>query len=419
MDEKTLYEELTKVKDASYTLQDLDENRIKAVLQDCAAALRQNTAVILRANEADLARMDQDSPLYDRLLLNEERLLSIADDIEKIAALSSPVGEVIEERILPNGIDLSRVRVPLGVVGAIYEARPNVTIDIFSLCWRTQNACVLRGGRDAHDTNTAIVNLIQEVLAAHDIDPFTIYLMPPDRELMPAFLTAHGLVDVCIPRGSQALIDFVRENAAIPVIETGRGVVHIYFDQSGDLEKGAAIIGNAKTRRPSVCNSLDTLLVHKERLGDLETLLGALAEKQVHINADEQSAAVLRSFYPEELIAPANAESFDTEFLGLAMNVAVVDSAEDAMAHIKRYGSGHTESVLAEDEAVVSRFLKTVDAAVVMANVSTAFSDGGEFGLGAEIGISTQKLHARGPMGLEPLTSYKWILTGSGQVRPT
>ncbi len=417
MNTDELINDFKKVKEASYALQDLGEDQIKAVLNDFADVLRTNLPSILHANAQDLAKMEEKNPLYDRLLLNEARLNAIASDVEKVAMLPSPVDDIIEECTLPNGAQLCRKRVPLGVVSVIYEARPNVTIDVFSLCFRTQNASVMRGGTDANHSNIQTVKLIHQTLQDHGLSPFNAYLMPPAREHMPALLQAHGLIDICIPRGSQALIDFVRENASIPVIETGRGVVHIYFDTTGDTEKGKTIITNAKTRRVSVCNALDTLLIHEDRLSDLPALLGELADKGVKILADDKAGQAIKAFYPADLLGQATADTLDSEFMALTMNLVTVSAFDDAINHIQKHGSGHTESIIAEDTQTQQRFLKRVDAAVVMANTSTAFSDGGEFGLGAEIGISTQKLHARGPMGLEPLTSYKWIMTGNGQIR--
>ena len=412
-----LLNDLQATKDASYSLQDLSEDKIQAVLNDFADALLGSIDTILTENKKDLSKMDAADPLYDRLLLNEERLQAIASDIKKVALLPTPVDQIIEQRTLPNDADLKRIRVPIGVINVIYEARPNVTMDVFSLCFRTQNACVLRGGTDAHHSNLQTVSIIHQVLKDHGISPEIVYLMPPEREFMPTLLQAHGLVDMCIPRGSQGLIDFVRENASIPVIETGRGVVHVYFDKDGDITKGNNIIVNAKTRRVSVCNALDTLIVHEDRLSELETLLNGLSEKGVHILADTKAKEALSRFYPKELTGEASADTLDEEFMALKMNLVTVGSALAAIAHIKDHGSGHTESVITEEKTTERLFLRKVDASVVMANTSTAFSDGGEFGLGAEIGISTQKLHARGPMGLEPLTTYKWVMTGNGQIR--
>ena len=408
---------LTEVKKASYELQALDEPMIAKVLSDFSTAILENSELILEANKKDLSKMDPKDPLYDRLLLNEPRLQAIAGDIKKVITLNSPVGEVIEERTLDNGLNLSRVRVPIGVIAVIYEARPNVTMDVFSLCFRTKNACVLRGGTDAHETNLITVSLIHKVLEENGINKDIVFLMPPERSYMPELLKAHESVDVCIPRGSQGLIDFVRENSSIPVIETGRGVVHIYIDKSADLNIGADIIKNAKTRRPSVCNSLDTLIVHEDRLEQLQALTGALANDNVHILCDQKCKGILESFYPQNMIGEISADSLNEEFMSLKMNLISVSDHEQAISHIRAHGSGHTESIITQDQNIAEQFLSNVDASVVMVNASTSFSDGGEFGLGAEIGISTQKLHARGPMGLEPLTSYKWIMRGSGQIR--
>jgi len=408
---------LKQVKSMSYELQQLDEDRIKTILVNLANLLRVQSGPILAANQRDLARMDKAHPLYDRLLLTKERIDAIAKDVEAVALLPSPVGQVMERRTLPNAIELSRVKVPLGVVGIIYEARPNVTIDVFSLCFRTRNACVLRGGSDAQETNKAIVSLIHDVLAHNNVNPMIVYLMPAERALSDVMLRAHGLIDVIIPRGSQALIDHVRETATVPVIETGAGVVHVYFDKHGDKDMAARIIENAKTRRPSVCNSLDTLLVHRDRMRDVPALVERLALRDVTLHVDAACWDVLSGHYPAKLLQIMKKEDLDKEYMELQMNILVVESVEQAMDHIRAHGSGHTESIITKDRATADLFLSRVDAAVVMVNTSTAFSDGGEFGLGAEIGISTQKLHARGPMGLEPLTSYKWLVRGTGQVR--
>ncbi|MCB1555897.1 MAG: glutamate-5-semialdehyde dehydrogenase [Alphaproteobacteria bacterium] len=418
MTETDILQNLEKTKAVSYALQDLPEETIATVLTDFADRLRKSTLHVLDANEKDLARMERNDPLYDRLLLTESRIQTIAADVEHVAALPSPVGETRERRTLENGLDLSRVRVPLGVVGVIYEARPNVTPDVFSLCFRTRNACVLRGGTAAHETNLALLSLAHETLAQHGIDPAAVYLMPPARDFVPVMLQAYGLVDVVIPRGSQGLIDFVRENASIPVIETGRGVVHIYADKNADIAMAARVIDNAKTRRPSVCNALDTLLVHEALLPQIETLVAPLAEKSVVIHADLIAAAALKDIYPASLLRAAEAADYDQEFMALRMNLRIVPSQAEAMAHIRQHGSGHTEAILTRDEAAADDFLRRVDASTVMVNASTAFTDGGQFGLGAEIGISTQKLHARGPMGLAALTSTKWLLRGDGQIRP-
>ena len=408
---------LQATKAAAARLAQLPEEKIIAVLRDAAARLRAGTPEILAANRRDLAAMEAGNPLHDRLLLTEARLAAIAADVEKVALLPSPVGRVLERRTLPNGLDLSRVAVPLGVVGVIYEARPNVTADVFTLCFRTRNACVLRGGGDARESNVALAAVIQTTLTAHGVDPAAAFLLPPDRALTDIMLRAHGLIDVIIPRGSQALIDHVRETASVPVIETGAGVVHCYFDTAGDSALAAPVILNAKARRPSVCNSLDTLLVHRSRLGELPRLVEGLAAAGVELFADPACHALLAGVYPASLLHPASEESFDTEYMALRLTVAAVDTLDAALAHIARHGSGHTEVIVTDDGKAAERFLAAVDAAVVMVNASSGFCDGGEFGLGAEIGISTQKLHARGPMGLAALTSYKWLVRGAGQIR--
>ncbi len=335
-----------------------------------------------------------------------------------IAALASPVGEVLEQKTLDNGLSLCKLRVPMGVIAVVFESRPNVTFDVFALCLKTRNACVLKGSSDARDSNQAAVRLIHEVLQAHGLDPAVAYLAPPQREYLPEILQATGLIDLAIPRGSRGLIDFVRDHARIPVIETGAGIVHTYVDASADLRQAAAIITNAKARRVSVCNALDTLVLHRDLLPELAALLQTLGEQfGVEVFADEEAFARLQGRYPGPL-KPARDEHFGQEFLAYRMSVKTVSGLDEALEHIHRYGSKHTEAILAQDQAIIDRFLLQVDAAVVMANTSTAFTDGAEFGMGAEIGISTQKLHARGPMALPELTSYKWVVRGAGQIRP-
>jgi len=402
---------------ASRKLNGVSKEKTNAVLADLADALIANTENILQENLKDLAKMPVEDPKYDRLKLNAERIKTISGDIESVVNLTSPLTEVLSERILDNGLNLKKVRVPLGVVGVIYEARPNVTADVFSLCFKTGNVAVLKGGSDAEFSNLAISKVIQSVLIMHEIDPNVLTLLPAERAATEALLNARGFVDVLIPRGSQSLIDYVRENSKIPVIETGAGIVHTYFDESGDLEKGKAIIFNAKTRRVSVCNSLDCLLIHANRLNNLAELLSPLADGKVEIFADEKSYEILKSTYPSALLNPATEEHFGTEFLSLKMAVKIVDGFDAALNHIANYSSKHSEAIISEDTENITRFLNEVDAAAVYANASTGFTDGAQFGLGAEIGISTQKLHARGPMGLEELTSYKWVVRGDGQVR--
>jgi len=402
---------------ASRTLAQVSPDTINAVLLAVAEAAVQHTEFILVENAKDLARMAPDDPKYDRLQLSAARIQAIADDLRNVASLPSPLGNVLTETDLANGLHLRKVRVPLGVVGIIYEARPNVTFDVVALCLKTGNACVLKGGSDADFSNRAIISVIHEVLTTHGLNSAVATLLPADREATAALLQAVGYVDVLIPRGSQQLIDFVRNNARVPVIETGAGIVHTYFDETGDLAKGRAIVANAKTRRVSVCNSLDCLLVHERRLVDLPTLLAPLAKAGVLLHADERAYPALRGVYPNELLQPARPEDFGTEFLSLQLAVKTVANLDEALDHIARHGSKHSEAIVSEDAAHIERFLNAVDAAAVYANASTAFTDGAQFGLGAEIGISTQKLHARGPMGLEELTSYKWQVRGTGQTR--
>jgi glutamate-5-semialdehyde dehydrogenase len=403
---------------ASRKLNLVEGGTVKNILLDLAKEARESCDFILSENKKDLERMDSADPKYDRLKLTKERIDGIASDIENVAGLPNPVGRVLMETARPNGMKITKVTVPFGVIGIIYEARPNVTFDVFALCLKSGNACVLKGGSDAIDSNTAIVSVIQKVLKKWNIDENTVTLLPAGREETHEMLHAHGYIDLIIPRGSQGLIDFVRENARIPVIETGAGICHTYFDKSGDLNKGAEIVFNAKTRRPSVCNALDCLIIHESRLSDLPHLAEKLASEKVIIYADEFAFSKLEGNYPAELLFPATEASFGTEFLSLKMAVKTVDCIYDAIDHINKYGSKHSEAIISEDAERIEKFRKMVDAAAVYSNVSTAFTDGAQFGLGAEIGISTQKLHARGPMALEELTSYKWIVEGDGQVRP-
>jgi len=372
---------------------------------------------ILSENALDLARMAENNPLYDRLLLNEDRIKAISGDIMKVAALESPLGQELSEYTRPDGLKISRVSVPFGVVGIIYEARPNVTFDVFSLCLKSGNVCILKGGSDAANSNLAIAKVIKDVLAEFNVSQDILTLLPPGREETAMLLKARKYVDLIIPRGSRSLIDFVRENSEIPVIETGAGICHTYFDEYGDREKGRNIIHNAKTRRVSVCNALDCLIIHESRLADLPHLTELCAGSGVEIFADSRAFEALRGVYPQELLRKATEESFGTEFLSLRMSVKTVADIEDALEHIEKYGSKHSEAIISEDSKRIQLFFKHVDASSVYSNASTAFTDGGEFGLGAEIGISTQKLHARGPMALRELTTYKWIIRGEGHVR--
>ncbi|MFV0376018.1 MAG: glutamate-5-semialdehyde dehydrogenase [Mangrovibacterium sp.] len=410
-------QQLERTLKASRTLNLLDEQQINSVLLDVADAAIKGTTAILAENEKDLSRMEPTDPKYDRLKLTAERIAAIATDIRQVASLPSPVGRLLSETVRPNGLRIQKVSVAFGVIGIIYEARPNVTFDVFSLCLKSGNACVLKGGSDAIDSNTAIVAVIQAVLEKHGIDKNILALLPADREATAQILNAVGYVDLIIPRGSQGLIEFVRKHATIPVIETGAGICHTYFDETGDTEKAKHIVFNAKTRRPSVCNSLDCLVIHHSRLPDLPTICSDLPKCNVVIYADGQSYAALEGKYPSILLEKATAESFGTEFLDYKMSVKTVASFNEALEHISTYSSKHSEAIITEDAVRRDLFRKLVDAAAVYCNASTAFTDGAQFGLGAEIGISTQKLHARGPMALEELTSYKWLVDGDGQVR--
>ena len=395
----------------------LPDEQVVKILRQVADALDAHLAEVLAANAEDLQRMDPANPKYDRLKLTADRVAAIANDMRNVASLPSPLGRVLQETVRPNGMVIKKISVPFGVIGVIYEARPNVTFDVFSLCFRSGNACVLKGGSDADSSNRALVKIIRSVLMEQGIDPAVCTLLPPEREATEELLNAVGWVDLIIPRGSGALIRFVRDHARVPVIETGAGICHTYFDQAGDVEKGRAIINNAKTRRVSVCNALDCLIVHRARLADLPALCERLAEHKVRIYADEEAFASLAGHYPEELLEQATAESYGTEFLDYKMSIRTVDSLAEALAHIARYSSKHSESIVSEDANAIRQFQRCVDAACVYANVSTAFTDGAQFGFGAEIGISTQKLHARGPMALPELTTYKYIIEGSGQIR--
>ncbi|MDD5025879.1 MAG: glutamate-5-semialdehyde dehydrogenase [Candidatus Peribacteraceae bacterium] len=414
----SLTEYLQATKQASRVLAEVSEEQIELLLRQSADALERDAEVILAANKLDLARMAPEDPTFDRLLLNRERIHAIANDVRAVAGLPSPVGKILEERTRPNGLKISKVATPIGVIGIIYEARPNVTIDSFSLCFKSRNACVLKGGSDASFSNEALADCIHRVLREASIPQETLLLFPSNRTAVGEMLHARGFIDVVIPRGSQKLIDFVREEATIPVIETGAGSVHIYVDKSADVSIAASVIFNAKTRRPSVCNTVDTVLIHESRLGDLPQIGEPLAAARVRIFADQSAFDHLRGSYDSSLLESAKEEHFGTEFLSLKLSIATVQSIDEALVHIQRHSSGHSESIIAKDQEAIERFLREVDAAAVYANVSTAFTDGAQFGLGAEIGISTQKLHARGPMGLEALTSYKWIVRGNGQVRP-
>ncbi|MDD5074471.1 MAG: glutamate-5-semialdehyde dehydrogenase [Candidatus Peribacteraceae bacterium] len=412
-----LTEQFRAARKASRVLAGLPDSAISDVLLRFADTLEEEMQTILQANERDLLRMDPRDPKYDRLLLNADRIRAIANDVRSVAKLPSPVGKILEERTRPNGLQIAKITVPLGVIGIVYEARPNVTADTFSLCFKSRNVCVLKGGSDASDSNEAVAQCIRHALRASSLPEECVLLLPPDRSAVKEMLHAHEFIDVVIPRGSQNLISFVRGEATIPVIETGAGIVHIYVDASADSAMAASVIHNAKTRRPGVCNAVDTVIIHHDRLVDLPQIAAPLAASGVRIFADKAAFASLRQSYDPALLEHAKPEHFGTEFLSLQLSIVTVKDFDEALAHIVRHSSGHSESIIAKDQGVIDRFLREVDAAAVYANASTAFTDGAQFGLGAEIGISTQKLHARGPMGLEALTSYKWIVRGSGQIR--
>ncbi len=407
----------SRTKDASRALSVIDDAKRNAVLLRVADAIVEESAALLEANASDLAAMERSNPLYDRLMLTEDRLKGIAADMRQVASLPSPLGRTLVERTLPNGLRLRKVSVPFGVIGVIYEARPNVTFDVFSLCFKSGNACLLKGGRDADASNRAAVALIKRILVEEGVEADAVNLMPATHEAAGELLEAVGYVDLVIPRGGRRLIDFVRDNAKVPCIETGAGVVNTYFDESGDLEKGIRIVTNAKTRRVSVCNALDCLIVHSARLADLPKLLEKMSDR-VTIYADPEAFEVLAGHYPAERLQHAGPDAFGTEYMDYKMAVKTVGDLDGALEHIRRYGSGHSEAIVTEDASAARKFQAMVDAACVYVNAPTSFTDGAQFGLGAEIGISTQKLGARGPMGLEEITSYKWLIEGNGQTRP-
>lgn len=424
-------------KKASLDLQLMTDDQRNDVLNAVADAIEKESPRLLEANAKDLERMDKDNPMYDRLQLTEDRLSGIAADMRHVATLPSPLGRTLKDKTLGNGLHLRRVSVPFGVIGMIYEARPNVTFDVFSLCFKSGNACVLKGGKDAEESCKAGVELIKNILKDKGLNPSAIELLPFTHEATGEMLQAVGYVDLCIPRGGKRLISFVRNNAKVPVIETGAGVVHCYFDEYGDLAKGRRIIDNAKTRRPSVCNALDCIIIHSSRLGDLPALVAPLAAKGVRLHADDRAYRALSGNYPSSLLTQvttsaqreegnqkaqtsnpkSQASIWSTEWLSLQAGVKTVDSLDEALQHIATYGSGHSESIVTEDKANARKFEAMVDAACVYVNAPTSFTDGAQFGLGAEIGISTQKLGARGPMALEEITTYKWLIEGNGQIR--
>ena len=385
-----------RVKEVSKELLLLTDEQRSNILLRIAERTESSMEQLLLANSIDLQKLERSNPLYDRLLLTPERITSIVADLRKVASLPSPLGLVSKERTLSNGLYLRRVSVPFGVIGVIFEARPNVCFDVFSICFKSGNACVLKGSHTAEESNRAIIALIHDVLRETGVPMDVLALLPPTHEATANLLAAVGYVDLCIPRGGKKLIEFVRDNARVPVIETGAGVVHAYFDKDGDIEKGRNIISNAKMRRVSVCNALDCLLVHSERVADILSLLEPMKDR-VDIISDEATMG--------------------TEWMDYKMSLKIVNSIDDALAHIARYGSGHSECIITENEATAAHFQKMVDAACVYVNAPTSFTDGAQFGMGAEIGISTQKLGPRGPMALEEMTTYKWLINGDGQIR--
>jgi len=436
-----LKETFQKVKAASKTLGLLTDKQRNEILQAVADAIITETPALLKANAEDLAKMDKANPLYDRLQLTEQRLQDIASDMRHVSTLPSPLGRILKDKTLDNGLHLQRVSVPFGVIGMIYEARPNVTFDVFSLCFKSGNACVLKGGKDANASNSASVEVIHKVLKTFGVNPDVVTLLPATHEATGEMLNAVGYIDLCIPRGGKKLINFVRDTAKVPVIETGAGVVHCYFDKDGDVEMGKRIITNAKCRRVSVCNALDCLLIHESRLNDLPTLCEDLAKHETKIHADAKAYEALKGHYPDTLLYKAEETEdkmifnfeipidskftgtiaqygiWQTEWLSMQMGIKTVASEDEALDHIATYGSGHSESIVSNNPEAQKKFQAMVDAACVYVNAPTSFTDGAQFGLGAEIGISTQKLGARGPMALEEITTYKWLITGNGQIR--
>lgn len=413
-----ILKQLNKIKHASIVTCLFDTETKKAVLKTLASLIRHESERVIKENQKDLDGMDPSNPMFDRLLLNHQRLTTMANDIDNIANLSDPIDITLQKKMMNNGLMIEKVTVPLGVVAVIYEARPNVTTDVFSLCFKSGNACVLKGGKEAAYSNLILVDMIKRALIFHDLNPDLVLLLLLDRKETELLLTANDCIDVCIPRGSKSLIDFVRQTATIPVIETGAGVVHLYVDVDADSEKARNIIHNAKTRRVSVCNALDCLLIHAGRLSDLPFITEPLRNHVVTLFVDVDAYHALKEYYPLELLQlDEKGTMYGTEFLGYTMSIKTVHSVKEAIDHIAMYSSHHSDGIITQHESTATLFTRSVDSAVVYVNASTAFTDGSEFGLGGEIGISTQKLHARGPMGLEALTSYKWIVRGDGQVR--
>ncbi len=413
---KEMQDIFRRVKAASRQLALLSDEKRNGVLRAVADAIVADTPSLLEANASDLSHMDSANPLYDRLQLTPPRLADIAADMRHVAQLASPLGRILKDVTLANGLHLQRVAVPFGVIGMVYEARPNVTYDVFSLCFKSGNACVLKGGKDADCSNRAAVALIHHVLEQQGVSTDVVQLLPPTHEATAEMLGAVGYIDLCIPRGGKNLISFVRDTAKVPVIETGAGVVHCYFDRDGDTAMGKRIITNAKCRRVSVCNALDCLIIHESRLADLPELCEDLAKHHTKLHVDARAYEALKGHYPDTLLCTADG-GWGTEWLSMQMGIKTVNSVDEAIEHIAAYGSGHSESIVSDNPEAQQKFQSMVDAACVYVNAPTSFTDGAQFGLGAEIGISTQKLGARGPMALEEITTYKWLITGNGQVR--
>jgi len=414
---ETIHPLLEKAQSATKSIKTLSDEKKQQVLRTLSSRILEQSAAIIAENKKDLDKMSDDDPKKDRLLLNEARIQQLADSLNDIAGLPDPANQLLVERTLDNGLHVQKRTAPLGVVGVIYESRPNVTIDVAALCIRSGNVAVLRGGTDAFHTNIILVDLIRQVLNVFHVDENIVQLLPVDRAFIGEMLTAVKYIDIIIPRGSQQLIDYVRANSKVPVIETGAGVCHTYVEKTADLKKASAIITNAKVSRPSVCNALDTVLVDEQVAHDLLRLLAdSLQDYDVEIFADETSYNFLQAAEYPYLVKAAPAD-FGREFLDLKCSVKVVSGPDEALQHIQEYSSKHSEAIISKDPSISERFLNEVDAAAVYVNASTRFTDGGVFGLGAEIGISTQKLHARGPFALEKLVTEKWFVRGDGQVR--
>jgi glutamate-5-semialdehyde dehydrogenase len=408
---------LQKTQQASASVRRLSDIQRSDLLNEFAAIVEQSKVLIMSENQKDLDLMDEADPKYDRLLLTESRIQALADSLREVALLPDPTGEVLTERNLENGLNIKKIAVPMGVVGVIYESRPNVTIDVASLCLRSGNACVLKSGKEAIFSNTCLVGLIHQILAKFGVADEAVLLLPSDRKFTEELLKATRYVDIIIPRGSDSLIQYVRQNSLIPTIETGAGVVHTYVETSADLAKAKEIIVNARVSRPSVCNSLDCAIIDEAIIHEfLPMLVEDFKKWNVEVYADEASFAVLEKIGYEKL-QKAQEEDFGKEWLDFKISIKTVYNLDEALSHIQAFSSRHSEAILTQNQGFAERFLSEVDAAAVYHNASTRFTDGGQFGLGAEIGISTQKLHARGPFALEKLVTEKWVVLGDGQVR--